>query len=495
MPAAFSLVFVRSLLRHTARALGYGALGVLITLVVVLVIHMNGRPDLRVWHTADLDAEFDADSPVSDFAGYQALEDRLFRQLDALVYDAVAPADRSEIDRYSRGSLADPGRWPHNWNRSFEFEAEAPRAGVLLIHGMSDSPYSMRSLAEILHANGAWVVGLRVPGHGTAPSGLVDVEWTDMAAAVRLGMAHLGERVGDRPLVMVGYSNGGALSVLYALDSLENEQLVTPDRLILLSPEIGITKFAALAVWQERLGRFLGLDKLDWNSILPEYDPYKYGSFALNAGKQAYRLTEEIQSRIVRLGKEGRLEAFPTTIAFQSVVDATVSARALVARLFDPLTGGDHELVLFDINRSTDVEPLLKRDPDAWLRDMLDVSNPTFTVSVVMNERDASRAVVVRRRLPDQSEIDEVALGLAWPPDVYSLSHVALPFPPNDPVYGGPDAAPSPGIALGQIALRGERGVLQISANDMLRLRWNPFHAYIAERAVGVLDEVAAAPR
>lgn len=57
----------------------------------------------------------------------------------------------------------------------------------------------------------------------------------------------------------------------------------------------------------------------------------------------------------------------------------------------------------------------------------------------------------------------------------YPLAYVAPPFPPNDPLYGGEQAEASPGIQLGRIALRGERGVLQLSAADMLRLRWNPF--------------------
>ena len=42
-------------------------------------------------------------------------------------------------------------------------------------------------------------------------------------------------------------ANGGALAVKYALDALENPQLARPDRLILLSPMIGITRFARLA--------------------------------------------------------------------------------------------------------------------------------------------------------------------------------------------------------------------------------------------------------
>ena len=43
-------------------------------------------------------------------------------------------------------------------------------------------------------------------------------------------------------------------------------------------------------------------------------------------------------------------------------------------------------------------------------------------------------------------------------------------------------AAWRPGIRLGEIALRGERGVLQIGAADMLRLRWNPFYPFVQQR-------------
>ena len=73
-------------------------------------------------------------------------------------------------------------------------------------------------------------------------------------------------------------------------------------------------------------------------------------------------------------------------------------------------------------------------------------------------------------------------LSQSWPDDIYSLSHVALPFPPNDPLYGGRQAGKSPGIRLGNIALRGERGTLEVAASEMLRLRWNPFYAFVAAR-------------
>jgi hypothetical protein len=71
---------------------------------------------------------------------------------------------------------------------------------------------------------------------------------------------------------------------------------------------------------------------------------------------------------------------------------------------------------------------------------------------------------VVRTKRPDEATVSESGSGLAWPEEVYSLAHVALPFPPDDPLYGSRPTAKSPGISLGDIALRGERGVLQIPA-------------------------------
>jgi hypothetical protein len=80
-----------------------------------------------------------------------------------------------------------------------------------------------------------------------------------------------------------------------------------------------------------------------------------------------------------------------------------------------------------------------------------------------------------------------VGLGLAWPEGLYSLAHVALPFSPDDPIYGGMAPDKSPGIHLGALALRGERGVLQIPSSEMLRLRWNPFYPYVEERVLAWL--------
>lgn len=478
---------LRFTLRHATRFLIYGALGVVFTVIAALVIYLDSRTDLDIWHLAELDQEFTVDSDVSNFSEYLALEDRLFAQLDELVYDKTGPAGNDRVNRYKRGSLSNPERWPQNWNRSFEMPVGTPRASVLLLHGLSDSPYSLRGLAERLHQSGVHTLGLRIPGHGTAPSGLVDVTWQDMAAAVRLAVRHLSGQNAQQPIYIVGYSNGAALAVQYTLEMLDDPALPRVDRLVLLSPEIGVTSIAAMAIWQARLGHLLGLEKLAWNDILPEYDPFKYGSFAINAGDLSFRLTTEVQRHIDELKLSGKIDAMPPVLAFSSVVDSTVLVPALVSNLYDRLPAGGHELVLFDINDQARIEPLLKWSPDEMLAALESNPKPKFTLSLVTNEDTDSSAVVEKRWVPGKEPAVETGLGLQWPAGIYSLSHVALPFAPGDPLYGGRPSGPSPGVQLGELALRGEKDVLKISATAMLRLRWNPFYPYLEQRTLEFL--------
>lgn len=474
------------LTRGLVKGTAYSAAGALVVLVVGFGLYLNSRPELAVWHQADLYEEFTAASDAETFADYIDLEDRLFAEVNREVY-AQTPTDQHRlINRFSRGSLSDPDRWTPNWNRSFALSAPTPKAGVLLLHGMSDSPYSLRALGQRLNAAGAEVVGLRLPGHGTAPSGLVEVTWQDMAAAVRLAMRHLAQQAHERPLYIVGYSNGAALGVHYALQTLEDPSLPKVAGLALLSPAIGVSPAAALAVWQARIGHLLGLDQLAWTGILPEYDPFKYGSFAVNAGDVVYRLTAEIQDDLTALGKANRLAGFPPVLAFTSVVDATVSTQALVKGLFERLPQGGHELILFDINRVAAIEPILTFNPGPLVQALQNDPNRAFTLSLVTNANNQGRQVSVHTKAPGQP-MTQADLGLAWPDDVYSLSHVAIPFPPDDPLYGGRPTERSPGLRLGDLALRGERGVLQIPASDMLRLRWNPFYAYVETRTLAFL--------
>jgi len=475
-------------IKRIVTAILFTSVGVIFTVVVIGVIYLDSRPDLKVWHEAELDAEFTVDSPVVSFEDYLALEDRLFEQLDNRVYKRIELQDKQAINRYFRGSLADPSQWKTNWNRSFVLPNDDADVGILMLHGLSDSPYSVHNLAERLHAAGAMVLGLRIPGHGTAPSGLTTVKWQDMAAAVELAMRHMRKKMGDKPVYIVGYSNGGALAVNYSLSALQNPELPSAKGLFLMSPEIGVTAAAAFAVWQARLGHLLGLNKLEWNTLLPEFDPYKYGSFAVNAGDLAYRLTSAIQDKFDALDAE-QLKKFPPVLAFQSAVDATVEANALVHNLFNRLPVNEHELVIFDINRLTNIQYILAKDPGPGIDTLLRKPELSFAVSVLTNVSTTSKQIAIKHRTADSDVIHTEPTDYVWPDHIYSLSHIALPTPENDPLYGASAAKDGEQrLHLGSLALRGERGVLQISPAYMLRLHWNPFYPYLEQRLLNFVD-------
>jgi len=479
-------------LKHLGLFVAYGLAGAVLALAVAYVAYLHGRPDLKPWHTVRLAAEFRAADRgrVRTLADYRAVEERVFAELRDAIYPRTAPEDRRLLNRYFTGSLSDPGRYRRDWNRTHELAAPDPRGAVLLLHGLSDSPYSMRPLAERLHAAGYRTLAVRLPGHGTAPSGLVHAQWQDWAAATRLGARHLRERIGaERPLYVVGYSTGGALAVEYALARLAGEDLPRVDGLILVSAAIGVSRVAALAVWQARLAAVPGLDKLAWSSIGPEFDPFKYVSFAINAGVQIRALTTEIDARIAALDKGGGVKGMPRVLAFQSAADATIDAAALVRVLLGRLAPEGHELVAFDVNRHAEAAPLLAPGTGENLRRLLAAGPLPYALTVITNRDPHSADTVAQRRAAGATATESEPIGIAWPPDVLSLSHVALPFPPADPLYGAERPAAPEGIYLGRPELLGERGLLSVPDSELVRLRFNPFFAYLERR---VLEFVGA---
>jgi hypothetical protein len=135
--------------------------------------------------------------------------------------------------------------------------------------------------------------------------------------------------------------------------------------------------------------------------------------------------------------------------------------------------------MLFDINRKKNLEMILKDDPKSFIEALFKDINLPFTLTLLTNTDNEAERIVIRRKKTGQPETTETFPNLEWPGQVYSLSHVALPFRPDDPLYGSDISVDSPGIQLGSLSLRGERDILHIPASTMLRLRWNPFYDYM----------------
>ncbi|MBY5992545.1 alpha/beta hydrolase [Ferrimonas balearica] len=462
--------------KHLGLALFYGSLGVVVTALVAGVWWLNSKPDLALWHQVKLKSEFDAERPLKDFPAYLALEQTLFEELEQRVYNQTAERPLAPFNRYYHGSFADPAHWATPWNRSFEWPNPQAEYGLLLVHGMSDSPYYLAHIGQHF-ADRARVLGLRLPGHGTLPSALTQVRWQDMAASLALAARHMRAELGDRPLVLVGFSTGAALALQHELSRLSEGETPLFDRMVFISPAIGLSPVARGAWWQARIGQWLGLDKLAWESVGLEYHPFKYGSFAVNAGDVVYRLTQANQALIEGLSPQA-LATLPPMLTFNSIIDQTVDTQALFETLYLALGKSEDELVLFDINRTWLDSQLLTQDPISDYRLFLDASRSRFRTTLVENRGVGDDRVQAR-------EIQDGAvepLPLSWPQGVHSLSHVALTIPRADPLLGPQRDPNRVHIHLGGGVIRGERGMLAIPADEVLRQKWNPFYPYLIAR-------------
>lgn len=446
-------------------------------------------PPLSDWHrhapTQDVRAR-DVDANYT-WADYLAAEERLFAALRA----TLAGVDEHGAYRYQQGNVLGPRDGARDWNRSFESTPASPRGGVLLLHGLSDSPYSLRHLATLYEDAGYAVIAPRLPGHGTVPAGLLRVRHEDWHAVVRVAMRALRSRVGaSAPLHVVGYSNGAALAVVYAAEAAmaDDAALPRPDRLVLLSPMIGVSRAAWLLQPLSALGAFDYFAQARWLDVLPEFNPFKYNSFPVNGVAQSVRLTAAVQASLRTLRSRGRIERLPPVLAFQSVLDSTVETADVVHGLFEQLPDNGSELVLFDINRAGVLAPLLRPAASGYL-DTLHAAAPRhYRLTLVGNRSPDTLAVGERSHAPGQLAAVERDLPLAFPASVYSLSHVALPFPVDDPLYGlQPRRDEDYGVRLGLLALHGERGALQVSAEQLQRLGCNPFFPYLADRVRALL--------
>lgn len=460
---------------------------VLLIAVVLLGVRIAGLsslPELEPWHRLILDEPSAAELDEMDWAAYQAAEEQVFEALRRKIIEPLSDGNAHSYNRYSSASPVYPGNLPRDWNRSFILQpAGKARGVVVLLHGLTDSPYSLRHLAQHLSEQGFVSLVPRMPGHGTLPSGLTDVRWEQWLATTRMAVREAREQVPDGPLYLVGYSNGGALALRYSLAALEDRSLAMPQRLVLISPMVGVTSYARYAGLAALPAVLPAFAKSAWMNVLPEFNPFKYNSFPVHAARQTYELTHEVQGAFDSAARAGRLEQLPPVLAFQSLADSTVSTPAVVHDLFERLPANGSELVIFDINRSQAIGSLLRPDMSGLLEQLVPPAQRDYDLTVVGVGEQGGHQVEARRIAAGEREAVVTPLNVEYPSQLFSLSHVALPFPPDDPLYGSePTSEEFYGVALGTLAPRGERGVLVVGLAGLQRVTSNPFYAYLRER-------------
>lgn len=462
----------------------------LLSLVAVIFLGVRiydsqrGLP-LDVWHTYAPDELNVEEMEKADWRDYLANEEKIFALMRVNVSRKLTPDEQVPFNRYFEGSPVYPANFLRDWNRSYTLEPSGPPSGaVVLLHGLTDSPYSLRHIASYYRDRGFVAVAIRLPAHGTTPAALTTVEWRSWVAATRLAVREARRRApAPLPIHIVGFSNGGSLALKYALDAIENKDLARADRLILISPMVGVTRFARFAGFAGLPAMFPAFAKAAWLSVMPEFNPFKYNSFPVNGARQSYLLTDSLRTQIAALRQDGRLEDLPPILTFQSVMDFTVSTPAVLSGLYDHLPANGSELVLFDVNRNVKFGPLLRETADTKLSRIVPPGVRNYRLTIITNAGEGTDEASEQVVEVGAVEVHSRRLGIDYPKGVFSLSHVALPFPLSDSLYGlTPDNSEDFGVHLGSLAPRGERGTLIVSLDALLRMSSNPFFPYLVER-------------
>jgi esterase/lipase len=232
-------------------------------------------PSIEARHQpSGLNSRFTGDHlPFSDYVTFS-------REMLAKAHSALGVADLEKIV---------DGNAPFERKPSAGFmpgEKKPYRRGVLLTHGLTDSPYFMRYLAEFFRQNGFRVMAILLPGHGTQPGDMLDIRWREWARAVAYGADRLAEEVDE--IYLAGFSAGGTLSVYQSLCDTRVRGL------FLFSPAFKVSARAAHANLH-RLYSWL-VPSAKWASIRPDKSLYKYESFPKNAAAQMHALIKRLDS-------------------------------------------------------------------------------------------------------------------------------------------------------------------------------------------------------
>lgn len=98
-----------------------------------------------------------------------------------------------------------PAGWMQDW--SAHGSGKNAHVGVLLVHGFTGAPPSMRPWGEFFHSKGYTVRVPLLPGHGTKAEDLNNVKWQEWPAKVEHELSEL-QKTCDT-IFLVGLSMGG----------------------------------------------------------------------------------------------------------------------------------------------------------------------------------------------------------------------------------------------------------------------------------------------
>ncbi|MEW5251028.1 alpha/beta hydrolase [Microbulbifer sp. 2201CG32-9] len=210
-------------------------------------------------------------------------------------------------------------------NLPFERSADKvlqPTRGVLLIHGLGDSPWSFVDIAESLSQHGFLVRTLLLSGHGTRPADMLVADHDSWQQEVHRQVALLKADVGE--VYLGGFSTGGNLAYL--------EAAADPviKGLMLFSP--GFESGQSLARFAPLLSRFTPWLFVPNPDRLTNYT--RYASMPTNGFSQYYKTSTKAMSSLSR--EKFRRPVFIALSEHDSVLDSAEIQRLFVENFTHP---------------------------------------------------------------------------------------------------------------------------------------------------------------
>lgn len=263
----------------------------------------------------------------------------------------------------------------------FELKQANSKKAILLIHGLTDSPFMYHDLSEFFYQQGYTVRTLLLPGHGTAPSGLLDVTYQEWQQATEYA---IDRTIADFDEVYLGgFSTGGALIFDYLMqrDTVSNKI----SGLLMWSPAYRV------ASEQAYLAEYVDyIPFVNWLDKDADIDFAKYESFTFNAAAQIYLLTTEIDEASENTRYFHNIPLFTVV----SEVDQTVNTAAtlsLIDQWHSPSkrskTEKDSLIYYGDLNQVKSVLPRTIKienplcNNDILCKDILGISHGSVIIS------------------------------------------------------------------------------------------------------------------
>lgn len=200
--------------------------------------------------------------------------------------------------------------------------------GMLLVHGLYDSPYIMKDLANYFNKKCFHTRSILLPGHGTRPGSLLKIRHQDWVNIVNTSVNQFASQVDE--VYISGFSTGGLLAVNSALNQPQVKGI------FLFAPALKLSGFAA------KLSRLFGMKWVPFQKH-DDVDYIKYESITLESAIQVSELGDKVRKQLK--GVPDRIEIPVLIVVAEN--DSTIKADSTINLFEKGYFGSRSEMIVY----------------------------------------------------------------------------------------------------------------------------------------------------